>query len=241
MDKALKDAFLKLATPKKKAASEWFFKTGPGEYGHGDVFLGLSVGDTRSIAKKFQDLSLPNIKELLDSKIHEHRLCGLIILEEQYKKLAKAEDLKSCAKLYRFYLANISRVNNWDLVDTSARPIIGHYWFHVPLSRKAIRKLSRAKAQWPRRIAMLASFYFIQQNELDFTYELAVQYMTDPEDLMHKATGWMLREAGKRDIVRLEKFVRQYAAHPKTPMPRTMLRYCIEKFPEKKRKELLGL
>jgi 3-methyladenine DNA glycosylase AlkD len=222
-------ALRKHATKANKKTNEWFFKTGPGQYGHGDEFIGVKVPKTRLVAKAFADLSLTEIKILLDSPVHEDRLLGVILLRIQYEKAVKKNDLKIQKTIFNFYLKNKSRVNNWDLVDSSAPYLTGHFIFHTPNAQKKIFSLIHSKNMWDRRIAILSTFYFIRQYHFNPTIELARILLKDEEDLMHKASGWMLREMGKKDVEELIKFLDQYSSQ----MPRTMLRYAIEKFPEK--------
>lgn len=226
--KALKAA----GTPEKAKASSWFFKTDEGQYGHGDYFYGVTVPEQRVIAKEFKELPLTEIQKLLDNKYHECRLTALIILTNRAKK-AKIE--KEFKPLYSFYLKNTARINNWDLVDTSARDVIGSYLYVFNKDRKILYTLAKSKMLWERRIAIIATSYFIAQSEFKDTFQLCEALMNDKEDLMHKACGWMLREVGKKDIKQLSKFLDKYAQI----MPRTMLRYAIEKYPENKRKRYL--
>lgn len=220
----VKKELKKLAKPKKAKLLQGFFKTGKGEYGEGDIFLGIYVPIQREVAKNFKDISLKEIQQLVNSKIHEHRLVGLFILIDQYKR---TDDKK---KYYEFYLKNTNRINNWDLVDLSAPNIVGDYLFDK--NRKILYKLAKSKLLWERRIAVLATFSFIKNNEFDDLLKLSKMLLEDKQDLMHKAVGWMLREIGKRDQVVEERFLKRYYKK----MPRTMLRYAIEKFDDKKRK-----
>jgi 3-methyladenine DNA glycosylase AlkD len=208
------------ADPDKAAILQRFFKTGPGQYSEGDVFLGVTVPQSRAIAKKYADVALPEIKVLLDSKIHEERLVALLLLVQKYKD---AEDKKRIAK---FYLDNIKQVNNWDLVDLSAPGIIG------PLGGRALLyRLARSDSLWERRIAIVATLHFIRQGDFADTIKIAKMLLHDKQDLIHKAAGWMLREVGKRDEAALEQFLDKHC----TAMPRTMLRYAIERLPAEKR------
>lgn len=208
-----------------------FFKTAPGEYGEGDVFLGVTVPGTRSVAKPFRDLPLAEIRKLLRSKIHEERLLALLILVDQF---ARAEaPLRE--KLFDFYVANLSRVNNWDLVDLSAERIIGP-WL-AGRSKTLLYTLARSPRLWDRRVAILSTFHFIRNRDFKDTLKLAEVLLRDKEDLMHKAVGWMLREVGNRNLPTLERFLRRYAPR----MPRTMLRYAIEKLPPSKRKRYMSM
>ena len=205
-----------------------FFKTGPGEYGFGDQFLGVTVPQIRCVAKEFQNLSLSNIKELLHSKVHEERLLALIIL---VKKFQNADSNRGT--FYNFYMHNLKQVNNWDLVDSSAPYIVGAYL--ESKDRRLLDRLAKSKRLWDRRVAILSTLHFIRKGEFTDTLRLAKNLFHDPEDLMHKAVGWMLREVGKRNVQLLEDFLRQ---NHRT-MPRTMLRYAIERLPEQRRKAYL--
>ncbi len=210
----------------------WFFKTGPGEYGEGDIFWGLTVPDQRTIAKRYLNLPLSEIQILLNNKIHEQRLTALHILVYQ---CAKADE-KTQKKIYQFYLKNTKRINNWDLVDTSARDIVGGFMITHPTERKKLYRLVKSKNLWERRIAIIASFAFIRAKDFTDTLKLSELLLHDKEDLMHKAVGWMLREVGKRDITVLTKFLQKHKAN----MPRTALRYAIEHFPPEIRKSYLA-
>ncbi|HEY0720642.1 MAG TPA: DNA alkylation repair protein [Gammaproteobacteria bacterium] len=207
-----------------------FFKTGPGEYGEGDRFLGLRVPAIRQIARRHANLPTEELSALLAEVWHEARLAALLILVEQFKR----GDETTRRSIYRFYLAHLHRINNWDLVDLSAPPIVGG-WLQER-SRAPLHKLARGKNLWERRVAILATFNFIRHNDLDDTLTIATRLLSDREDLIHKATGWMLREVGKRDQQRLEKFLREH--YPQ--LPRTTLRYAIERFPEKLRRYYLN-
>lgn len=227
----------KLQTELKKSADRRqaellsrFFKTGPGQYGAGDVFYGIKVPVQRQIAKKYPDLPLADIQKLLDSKIHECRLTALFILISQYKKAVAAGQ----KRIFDFYLKNYKNINNWDLVDLSAPNIVGSYL--LDKSRDILYKLARSKNLWQNRIAILATFTFIRNN--DFADALAIIEILMPHghDLIHRAGGWMLREIGKRNQAVEEKFLEEHHGQ----MPRTMLRYAIEKFSEQKRKYYLA-
>ena len=223
--------FLRLAADKKKAKIlSRFFKTGKGDYGEGDVFIGVAVPEQRKIAAKFANLSFKEIKKLLKSKIHEERLTALIILVNQYKKSLKFDKLKS-SKIFRFYVKNLSAVNNWDLVDLSCRDIIGEHLTSRP--RKIIYKLAASRDIWERRIAVVSSWAFIRKNDFKDTMRLAEILFNDKQDLIHKAVGWMLREVGKKDERVLRKFLDENASK----MPRITLRYAVERLPEKDRKK----
>ena len=216
----------KLKNPEKAKLLAGFFKTGKGEYGEGDKFLGLMVPQQRSVAKKYRDLKLSDVQSLLKSKFHEYRLIGLLILVHQYEK---TDDDKVRTKIVSFYLKNTDYINNWDLVDLTAPKILGHWSLNH--DRKILYKLAKSESLWERRISILATFTFIKNNQFDDVLKLSALLLTDSHDLIHKAVGWMLREIGKRNQSIEENFLKK---HYKT-MPRTMLRYAIEKFPEKKR------
>ncbi len=217
------------ASPETAKNLQRFFKTGPGEYGEGDIFLGLKVGGSREIAKKYQDLSLKETEKLLHSKIHEERLVALLILIHKFQ--TDKEDLKE--KIFKLYLKNTKYINNWDLVDLSAHKIIGEYLRNK--SKKILYKLVKSKNLWERRIAVLTTFQFIGNNEFKESLKISKLLLKDKHDLIHKAVGWMLREIGKRSLATEEKFLK---IHYKK-MPRTMLRYAIERFPEKRRQAYL--
>jgi len=206
-----------------------FFKTGKGEYGEGDVFLGIKVPIQRKVAKKYFNLKLSEIQELLNSKIHDHRMVALFILVDKYKKAVKANDKKTQKQIFDFYLSNAKNINNWDLVDLSAPNIVGN--FLIDKDRAILYKLARSDALWEKRIAVLATFVFIRNNDFKDSIDIAEILLNDKHDLIHKAVGWMLREIGKRDQAVLLNFLDKYS---KT-MPRTMLRYTIEKLDEGKR------
>ena len=216
----------KLGNPEKARLISSFFKTGEGQYGEGDVFLGITVPEQRTVAKRYLDIGIEDLKQLLASKIHEHRLVALMILVEKFRKASEPER----KQIYSFYLGSTKYVNNWDLVDLTADRIVGE--FLVDKNKAILRRLSKSGNLWERRIAVVSTFAFIRRNQLDQTFELAEKLMQDKHDLIHKAVGWMLREAGKKNQHALEKFLKRQCRH----MPRTMLRYSLEKFPESKRK-----
>ena len=216
--------------PEKAKIFQRFFKTGKGDYGEGDIFLGLNVPLQRSIAKKYLDLSLPKIQELLKSRIHEHRLVALIILINKYKKSSEREK----ENIFGFYLKNTKNINNWDLVDISCPNIIGD--FLSEKDKKTLYGLVSSENLWEKRIAIISCFAFIKKNEFGDALTISELLMKDKHDLIHKAVGWMLREIGKRDKKVLEDFLKFHYKN----MPRTMLRYAIEKFPEEKRKKYLA-
>ncbi len=231
MIKKLLQDLKKAGNPTRAKASMWFFKTEKGSYGYGDVFLGIRVPQQRLIAKQYLNLPLKDIKTLLLSKIHEHRLVALIILVNQFKKA----DPVGRKKIYDFYLSNTKRINNWDLVDLSAPYIPGIYLRDK--ERNILYRLAKSENLWEKRIAMISTQGLIRDNQLRDTFEIAKILLKDKHDLIHKAVGWMLREAGDRNLALEEKFLNKYSK----VMPRTAFRYAIEKFPEKKRKYYLGL
>lgn len=210
-----------------------FFKTGPGEYGEGDQFIGLRVPQTRQICRDFFDLSIDQIEVMLESPIHEHRLAGLIIMSNQAKSKKFPTNYKEL--LYELYLRRTDRINNWDLVDTSCRDVVGGYLMDKP--RDILYQLAESSDLWERRIAIVSTWEFIRHGDLDDTFRLSKALKNDKQDLIHKASGWMLREAGKKDVNRLVEFLDENA----TTMPRTMLRYSIEKLPEAQGRYYLGL
>lgn len=221
----------KLATPAKAKASAWFFKTGPGQYGEGDLFIGVTVPENRNVAKKFLNSSAKELKILLQSKIHEDRLLGLMILTEQYQK---EKDLKQKKLIVNFMLKHKAGINNWDLVDGVAYKVIGDYFYRTE-NLSVLLKLAKSKRHWDKRMAMVSTLAFIKQGDTQLTFSFAKSFLQEKEDLMHKAAGWMLREAGKKDTNALKKFINEHGAK----MPRTMLRYAIEKFTESERKKIL--
>jgi len=223
----LKKELRSKANPKKARILQRFFKTGPGEYGHGDVFLGITVPETRKLAEKYGGLKSEEAIKLLHSKIHEERLAALLIL---VKKFQTDQDKK---KIYNLYLKNTRYINNWDLVDLSACKIVGDYLLDKP--RSILYNLAKSKSVWERRISIIAAFSFIRNDDFEETLKISEMLLKDEHDLIHKAVGWMLREIGKRDIKAEEKFLQKHYKQ----MPRTMLRYALEKFPEKKRKQYL--
>jgi 3-methyladenine DNA glycosylase AlkD len=208
-----------------------FFKTGVGQYGEGDIFLGIRVPAVRKLAKEYNDLPLKEILSLLKSPYHEIRLFALILF---VKTFAKGDETIQ-KKIYDLYMANTNYISNWDLVDISAPNIVGA--FLMERSRKPLYQLAKSKTLWERRIAVLATFYFIKNNQFDDSLKIAGILLQDKEDLIHKAVGWMLREVGKRDIVCAESFLQKHCR----VIPRTMLRYAIERFtPAKRRKYMEG-
>lgn len=207
-----------------------YFKTGPGEYGEGDRFLGVRVGPLRKLAKKYRSLRLADVELLLSSPFHEERMLALLILVEQFQG-GRPEEQK---QIYDLYLRNLENINNWDLVDVSAPRIVGAHL--KDRDRKRLYALARSSHLWSRRVAMMATLFFINHGDFDDSLKIAGLLLNDEHDLIHKAVGWMLREIGNRDRHVEEKFL----ASRYKKMPRTMLRYAIEKFPETKRKRYLN-
>ena len=225
----IKTKLKQIANKEKAEVLQRFFKTGPGEYGEGDVFIGVKVPDLRKVAKDFQDIATEDVIVLLESAIHEERLLALLILVRKYVK--GNETAKK--RIYRLYLKKTKFINNWDLVDVTAHHIVGDYL--MDKNKAPLYRLAKSEDLWERRIAILATFYFIKHGKYEETLKIAKILLTDKEDLIHKAVGWMLREIGKRDMIFEEMFLKQHYKE----MPRTMLRYAIEKFPEPKRQKYL--
>jgi len=226
----IKKDLLQLGNPEKAKKLSGFFKTGKGQYGEGDAFLGIPVPEQHKVAKRHIDLSLDDLQELLRSKIHEYRLTALLILVSKYGKA----DSNGKDEIFGFYLKNTEYVNNWDLVDLSAPKIVGANL--VNKDRSILFKLAKSSNLWERRIAVLATFMFIRNNDFEDALRISKLLLHDEHDLIHKAVGWMLREIGKRDKEPIEHFLDEY----NTQMPRTMLRYAIERFDENKRKFYLA-
>ena len=206
-----------------------FFRTGPGQYGEGDLFLGITVPQIRELEREFRSLSIAELKQLLASKWHEARLLALVIMVRQYER----GDAKLRDAIFDVYTRNTKRINNWDLVDASAAQIVGAHLSRG--GRSLLTRFARSKLLWERRIAIIATQHFIRKGDLRDTFRIARLLLRDEHDLIHKAAGWMLREAGKRDRDALVAFLEKHAAE----MPRTMLRYAIERFPEEKRRMYL--
>lgn len=226
MTNKIYNALVARSDEEKKIVLPRFFKTGKGQYGEGDKFLGVTVPNIREVAKEYKDVSIDILKELIHSPWHEMRMCALIILVNNSKKSVTKET-------FDFYLSQTNHINNWDLVDLSAPQIVGQYLLNK--NRDILYKLAESDSLWDNRIAIVSTLTFIRNNDLDDTYKLSLKMMNHKHNLMHKAIGWMLREAGKRDTKRLYDFVMEH----KSVMPRTMLRYSIEKFDKETRLELM--
>ncbi|WP_218775128.1 DNA alkylation repair protein [Leifsonia sp. NCR5] len=223
----VRDALAEVASPEDAVFLQRFFKAGEGEYGEGDVFIGVRVPQTRAVAKRFGGLPLDQLRELLDSEVHEHRLAALIILNREFELASRpaARDDARREELAAFYLDAVrrGRVNNWDLVDSSAEYVLGEFLWDRP--RDVLDELAASEVLWERRVAVLSTFAFIKRGDASTTVDLAARLLDDREDLMHKAVGWMLREVGKRvDRDVLLAFLDKYAPR----MPRTMLSYATE-------------
>jgi 3-methyladenine DNA glycosylase AlkD len=225
----LRAALKQQADPKQAILLQRFFKTGPGEYGEGDIFIGLKVPQVRAIVKVYRQVSLGVIKELFKSPVHEERFLALMLLVDKYNR----GDEKTRDAIFKTYLNNTRYINNWDLVDLSAPQIVGRHL--ESRDRSLLKKLARSKSLWERRIGILATFWFIKKSDFNDALNIADILLHDKHDLIHKAVGWMLREIGKKDIAVEETFLKtRYNL-----MPRTMLRYAIERFPEKRRQAYL--
>ena len=225
----IKEDLLKLKNPEKAEILSRFFKTGKGQYGEGDIFLGITVPEQRKVAKQYPELPLTDLKKLLSNKIHEYRLISLLILIIKYRKA----DALGKREIFNFYLKNRKNINNWDLVDLSAAYIVGNYLLEK--DKSILYKLARSNNVWERRIAIMSTFEFIKNGEFEDTLKISELLINDKHDLIHKAVGWMLREIGKRHMLTEEKFLKKHYKK----MPRTMLRYAIERFPECKRQSYL--
>lgn len=219
------------ATPKRATVSQRFFKTGKGEYGEGDIFIGVTMPDQRIIAKQFIQTPLSQVLKLLHSSIHEERMTALVIMVYQFEQTKVEAERK---KIYEAYIHNTKWINNWDLVDVTAPRIVGAYL--GPRALPALKRLARSKNLWEKRIAMISTQYLINQGECGPALVIAEMLLQDQHDLMHKAAGWMLREAGKKcSQAELELFLKKHGSH----MPRTMLRYAIEQLPKQKQQYYL--
>ena len=229
MLKQIQQTLEELGNPEIAAHSQRFFKTGPGEYGEGDVFRGIRVPVQRKVAKQFKHAEISTVIDLLHSKYHEDRLVALLILVEKYKK----KDERQRQEIYDLYLENTDYINNWDLVDSSAHKIVGPHLENR--DRSILYKLVKSDSLWERRISMMCTYHFIKKDDYEDTLKLAELLLHDKEDLIHKVVGWMLRELGKRNYDLEDGFLMDHYRD----MPRTMLRYAIEKFPEDRRQAYL--
>jgi 3-methyladenine DNA glycosylase AlkD len=227
-------ALFAAADPARAEHSARFFKTGRGEYGEGDVFIGLTVPQTREVAREYRDLPPAEVLKLLNAREHEVRLCGVVILTNRFRRSRSAVEE---AELFALYLSSVrsGHINNWDLIDVSA-PTFGELLLADPERRLLLDDLAASPSLWQRRLSLLFTFAFIRAGEFDDTLAMAQYHLTDTHDLIHKAVGWMLREVGNRDIDVLRAFLEKFA----TRMPRTALRYAIEKFDEPERKAWLA-
>ncbi|MCR4326974.1 MAG: DNA alkylation repair protein [Nanoarchaeota archaeon] len=214
-----------LYSREKSEHSKRFFKTGKGEYGEGDVFLGIPVPKVREVAKKYKNISFPNVEKILDSKIHEHRLIAGIILTNNFKS--------NPDEVFNFYIKNAKKFNNWDLVDVTAPKIVGN--FLINKNRKTLYNFAKSKNLWEKRIAIVSTYSFIKEKDFGDTLKISEILLSDKHDLIHKAVGWMLREVWKKNEKVLEDFIKLNYKN----IPRTTLRYAIERFPENKRKKFL--
>jgi len=219
----------KLGNKERAAISQRFFKTGPGEYGEGDVFIGIRVPVLRALVKEYTDISVAQILILLRSHIHEERLLALLLLVDSFSQ----GDEAARTSIFELYLKHTEFINNWDLVDSSAEHIVGA--FLMDKSKAVLYRLAESANLWERRISIMSTFHFIKHHEFSETLKIAKILLFDRQDLIHKATGWMLREIGKRHLPTEERFLKGHYRK----MPRTMLRYAIEKFPEQKRQRYL--
>jgi len=225
----IRNELIDMGDPVRARHSQGFFKTGPGEYGEGDIFLGIRVPKLRALAKKYKHASREDGINLLHSKYHEARLTALFLMVNLYNQANE----KGKKQLYTDYLDHVKYINNWDLVDSSALQIVGHYLHDK--DRSHLIHLAKSQDLWERRIAIIATFYFIRQYEFQDTLEVSAVLLNDSEDLIHKAVGWMLREVGKKSKPTEVEFLRKHYMQ----MPRTMLRYAIETFPEVERQAYL--
>lgn len=227
---AIRKEIRALGSPERAKSSLRFFRTGPGEYGEGDRFLGLTVPEMRAIARRYRTIDHDAVVKLLQSPWHEERLVALVLLVDGYQRGEKSQR----DRIHRAYLANTRRINNWDLVNASAAAIVGGHLHAAGISM--LERLARSKDLWERRIAIVATYYFIKTNEFAPTLRIAEMLLGDSHDLIHKAVGWMLREVGKRDRKVLDAFLGKHYRE----MPRTMLRYATERHPESTRKRYLA-
>jgi 3-methyladenine DNA glycosylase AlkD len=229
----LLDEIKSKSNPEKAKVYQRFFKTGKGEYGEGDIFLGLTVPEQREISKKYTSLSLSKIKKLIDSKVHEHRLTAILILVNKYQESFKEKNEELKKEIVNFYIKNSKKINNWDLVDLSAPNILGNYLLEK--DKKVLYSLAKSKNLWEKRISIVSTLTFIKNNSFGDTLKISEILLKDKHDLIHKATGWMLREVGKKRKEILIDFIKTNYEK----IPRTTLRYSIERFPKKEREDIL--
>jgi 3-methyladenine DNA glycosylase AlkD len=227
--KDIRKKLQQLGSEEKAKVLKRFFKTGPGEYAENDVFIGVRVPELRKLVKEYPNITIKEVIQFLRSLIHEERMFALLILVRKYSKGNETEK----KRIYELYLKHTKFINNWDLVDGSAQYIVGAFLMNK--SKKPLYRLAKSSSLWERRIAVLSTFYFIQHHHFSEALKISEILLTDEQDLIHKAVGWMLREIGKRDIAAEETFLKKYYKN----MPRTMLRYAIERFPESKREKYL--
>ena len=234
--RTLIEIMIKLGDPKRAIGVARFFKSGKGQYGEGDYFLGINVPTITKIAKQYADIDLKEVEILLKNKWHEIRVLAVKILALKFGSKKTSDQEKT--RIYKFYLKKTKYINNWDLVDISCHYVVGSFLLNKKAeAKKILSKLAKSKSLWERRIAIISTYAFIRNNDLDLTYDIADMLLKDEHDLMHKAVGWMLREAGKKDEVRLKDYLTKNI----TKMPRTSLRYAIERFPEPERKRFLRM
>ncbi len=225
----------KFSSKKRKKNNEWFFKTKKGQYGEGDIFIGVRVPNIRKVAKNNSDLHFKILAKNISSKYHELRLCVILILVENFKKASKNKKIEEQKKILKFYLKNLKYINNWDLVDLSAHYILGQAILNRIENKKILDDLVISKVLWKRRVGIIAAWVFIRNGNISTTLKLAKKLLGDEEDLIHKAVGWMLREAWKKDSKKVEFFLEKNYQK----IPRTTLRYAIEKIEKHKRKKIL--
>jgi len=233
MDKIIVDKILSQRNPEKAKLLSRYFKTGKGQYAEGDIFLGLTNPEVRTIPKAYAKLTtLRDVEKLLQSEFHEVRLCGLLILVEKYRK----SDESGKREIFDFYLSNTKGINNWDLVDVTCHKVVGEYLLHHPKEREILYTLAKSNNMWERRISIISTFAFIRQGQLSDSIDISSILLHDKEDLIHKAVGWALREVYKKNKDVTKKFIEENIS----TMPRVMLRYAIEKMPEDERKGYLN-
>jgi len=226
----IQKTFRQLQDSNRAISNLKFFKTAKGEYGYGDLFLGIRMPVTRQLAKDNIGLSLGNTKTLIKSKYHEERMLGLIILVNKYAKASQDDEKEN---IYQVYISHFKYINNWDLVDVTCPHIVGKHL--IDRDRAVLYQWAQSDDLWTKRISMITNWWFVRKGDLQDVFSIAEVLLGDEHDLIHKAVGWMLREAGKKDMRRTEVFMKQYYRS----MPRTMLRYAIEQYPETKRQKYL--